>query len=159
MAQILWPIGTHIWTVITVWIAAWWVGNWITPLVRDGFPYLNLCVTVMKSWQFLIQGREYPKVGFETVYQRTDGEKFIYLCPGASQLSRSFFFLLSSSKATPWQSIAVFWHVILRLQVAKANKVNLQWSDMVIMILSSRMYIYIYIYATPPPGTYLFRMF
>lgn len=26
--------------------------------------------------------REYPKVGFETVYQRTDGEKFIYLCPG-----------------------------------------------------------------------------
>lgn len=35
---------------------------------------------------FLFQGREYVKVGFEAVYQRTDGEKFIYLCPNAAWL-------------------------------------------------------------------------
>lgn len=29
--------------------------------------------------------REYVKVGFEAVYQRTDGEKFIYLCPNATK--------------------------------------------------------------------------
>lgn len=29
--------------------------------------------------------REYVKVGFEAVYQRTDGETFIYLCPNATK--------------------------------------------------------------------------
>lgn len=55
-----------------------------SPCWRIPLTFCDFCVTDVN-----FRGREYPKVGFETVYQRTDGEKFIYLCPGASQLSRS----------------------------------------------------------------------
>ena len=41
---------------------------------------------LLAAGTFLFQGREYVKVGFEAVYQRTDGETFIYLCPNAAWL-------------------------------------------------------------------------
>lgn len=59
----------------------------------DGAPVTSTLATCEGEFRFL--GKEWPEYGVESVYQRTDGQKFLYICttgvPGQVTLARHWY--------------------------------------------------------------------